>query len=237
MARELGLICCAEMVKAFLKDRKTNTRRIEGLKVLNDEPDRWKLWATHYNPLEYTFEDLHDTLEKRQSEMRGQKIKIIKPRYRVGDEMYIKETWAMRTDTEPDTPKAKHYLRYKAGGTDLEMEWHNYERWRSSRFMPKWAARLWYRVKAVRDPQRIRDISEEDCIAEGVHAPQCPDCGYTQLDCRIQLDHRLCGKPEPQSARVPFGILWNSLHKKPGARWEDNPWVFPYELKRIEGPK
>jgi hypothetical protein len=27
--------------------------------------------------------------------------------------------------------------------------------------------------------------------------PQCPGCGYTFCDARFQMDHHLCGKPEP----------------------------------------
>ena len=31
--------------------------------------------------------------------------------------------------------------------------------------------------------------------------PRCPDCGYTEQDCREQMDHHLCGSPEPAPAR------------------------------------
>lgn len=33
--------------------------------------------------------------------------------------------------------------------------------------------------------------------------PRCPDCGYTEQDCRQQMDHHLCGSPEPAPARNP----------------------------------
>ena len=33
--------------------------------------------------------------------------------------------------------------------------------------------------------------------------PRCPDCGYTEQDCREQMDHHLCGSPEPAPARNP----------------------------------
>ncbi|MGR3967337.1 hypothetical protein FW800_23155 [Pseudomonas sp. 910_23] len=33
--------------------------------------------------------------------------------------------------------------------------------------------------------------------------PRCPDCGYTEQDCREQMDHYLCGLPEPAPANKP----------------------------------
>lgn len=30
--------------------------------------------------------------------------------------------------------------------------------------------------------------------------PRCPVCGYTEQDCREQMDHYLCGSPEPAPA-------------------------------------
>ncbi|MDD5722660.1 MAG: hypothetical protein PHY29_02845 [Syntrophales bacterium] len=36
-----------------------------------------------------------------------------------------------------------------------------------------------------------------------------------------------------QTARMAFADLWDSLHKKPGERWESNPFVFRYGLKKL----
>lgn len=210
MPRELPIIFCADMVKAILEGRKTQTRRIEGLKILNEHPERWTFlgWtegkAVFVNATGYP---VH-----------------IKPRYRVGDELWVKEIWAIRTDTEPNTPKAKHYMRYKVDGEDLEMEWHNYERWRSPRFMPKWAARLWLRVTAVKDPHQVQNIREEDAEFEG-----CEYFGGYPID---ELSPRTT--VGFKSTIEVFAALWNCLHPKPGERWEDNPWHFTYETKRIE---
>lgn len=33
--------------------------------------------------------------------------------------------------------------------------------------------------------------------------PRCPGCGYTEQDCREQMDHYLCGMPEPEPANKP----------------------------------
>lgn len=33
--------------------------------------------------------------------------------------------------------------------------------------------------------------------------PSCENCGYTEKDCRQQMDHYLCGFPEPAAAHQP----------------------------------
>lgn len=33
--------------------------------------------------------------------------------------------------------------------------------------------------------------------------PRCENCGYTEKDCREQMDHHLCGFPEPAAAHQP----------------------------------
>ncbi len=109
-----------------------------------------------------------------------------------------------------------------------------------------WVRRLWLRVLDVKEPQRIRDISEEDAIAEGIYshavraAPPlhsevlyvAPGVTMTSVGGEREKD-----VPCHHTARAAFRVLWDSLHKKPGERWEDNPWVFPYVFKIIEEPK
>lgn len=69
--------------------------------------------------------------------------------------------------------------------------------------------------------ERLQDISRPDCLAEGV----------------IEIPNQL-GTPwyrsvggEWKTARGAFAELWDSIHKKPGTRWPDNPevWVLVFE--------
>ncbi len=50
----------------------------------------------------------------------------------------------------------------------------------------------------------ICHTSEETCDEAKARiaslAPRCPDCGYTEQDCREQMDHHLCGLPDPAPA-------------------------------------
>lgn len=52
--------------------------------------------------------------------------------------------------------------------------------------------------------ERLHDISEADKEAEGATADR------------------------------PFGTVWRKINTKPGVRWDDNPWVWALEFRRVE---
>jgi len=90
-------------------------------------------------------------------------------------------------------------------------------RWRSSRFMFKVFTRIWLEVVSVR-VERVRDISEEDVIAEG--------CGLMSWGLDPQgneLGPRTAG----------FAELWDSINKSRDFGWASNPWVFVISFKRL----
>lgn len=47
--------------------------------------------------------------------------------------------------------------------------------------------------------QKERTIAALSASAEPI--PRCPGCGYTYQDCREQMDHYLCGLPEPSAPK------------------------------------
>ena len=89
-----------------------------------------------------------------------------------------------------------------------QWEW----RYKTARFLPRWASRITLLVKSVR-VERLQDISEDDAIAEGV---VCPRFGTYGMN--------------PESI---FRDLWQSINgKRPGCSWDDNPWVWVIEFER-----
>ena len=71
--------------------------------------------------------------------------------------------------------------------------------------------------------ERLQDISEEDCLKEGIYFYNCGiDCGYT-ANC---LRHKY-GKAEEA-----FAALIDKVSGK-GTR-ESNPWVFAYTFKLVD---
>jgi len=94
--------------------------------------------------------------------------------------------------------------------------------------------------------ERLQDITPEDAIAEGVDV-WCYACGGAG-ESVIFEDGRPwqvacsecnggCIVADPVEA---FRELWNSIHKTPGTRWDENPrvWVLEFELcgPRISEP-
>lgn len=122
--------------------------------------------------------------------------------YAVGDRLYVREAWKTSARYDGTSPRdlAPDSPIYFVADDRL---WP-VARYRQGRHMPRWASRVWLEVSEVR-VQRLHDISEEDARAEGLG----PD-------------------PEDFYGMDPRGWyrdLWNTLHTKPGQRWDDNPWI------------
>jgi hypothetical protein len=106
-------------------------------------------------------------------------------------------------------------------------------RWFSGRFMPRWACRLLLTVKAVR-VERVQDISDTDCKAEGVYDGDVnggcvcgPDQGAGVRFCTK------CGKRIVDWQNELFRPLWDSINGK-RAPWASNPFVWVIEFERTK---
>ena len=121
----------------------------------------------------------------------------IKPRYKVGDILYLKEP----------------YLQYFKNGKQFGPTQYRYDTedrhtkkfWKSKMFMPQSAARYFIRILNVRI-ERLSDISNEDAYKEG--------CVY--------YDDRSTWEEDPggtvvlaDTPRDEFQSLWNSINSKP----------------------
>jgi len=224
---ETGLLCSAEMVRAYLDGSKTQTRRLRGLKDINVNPDYWGLMSRVGHA---SFEFIN---------YKTNNCFIIKCPYGgVGDLIYVRETWNIHDLTYDDynggwemgyplmvIPKEKplfhHVTLYKADSEDEGP-------WRPSIHMPKWASRIWLEIVDVR-PERLQDITEEDAIAEGI---QIMRGTWQRTETNPQTGKlELTGEPQPFTARYHFEALWDSIN--PGYPWAMSPWVWRIESKRI----
>ena len=134
--------------------------------------------------------------------------KILKPRYNVGEEVYIKETWAIDEDDQL-------VIFYKGQTPDWGGKWH------SPLFMPAWAARTVVAITDIRAP-RVQDISENDALAEGVTRQLYNSFGYGGELSEEEFNFT--------KARFAFRLLWDSIHGS-GA-WARNDWVWKYSFIR-----
>ena len=155
----------------------------------------------------------------------------IKCPYPPGTRLYVKETWAPFYWTEDyisvcyaadgidkETAGSRRVLLKNPGIAKEQVRvdggFGNIKTWRSSRFMPKWAARLFLEVKSAR-AERLRNITANDIRAEGT-----PDTPHDS-NCLI-------------AERQSFIDFWDSINAKRGYPWENNPWVWVYEFMRTE---
>lgn len=148
-----------------------------------------------------------------------------------GDRLWVRESFfAIDGFTRPVEGTCAHLFGYDVPGRDREWVQPGIGRviefrchlngWggRGGRrypsiHMPRWASRLTLLVTATR-MERVQEISDADAMAEGVdHAN------------RAGIDIDIDGEAWYGAYRDAFPALWQSLHTKPGTRWEDNPEV------------
>ena len=135
-----------------------------------------------------------------------------------GDLIWVREAWRTFKKYDNLTPSLFANLTVLNGASlgigyeasRAEWVWGFDGRYRNARFMPKRFARIWLKVLGVR-PERVRDITKADAVAEGVEP-------IGDWSCRWNFAH-----------------IWDRLHKPPNA-WADNPWVWRIKFERTERP-
>lgn len=220
-----GIIFSAAMVRALLSGTKTQTRRL-----LNPQPGPEcagfeRVFATP------PFFEARDPAGKPCYPFAGKYGASPFPtvRYAPGDRLYVREHWKTDCHYDVDAPRklspnvpiltlADNAVHTRA----FSKEWGRH---RQGMHMPRWASRMWLAVTDVR-VQRLQEISEADAIEEGIE-PQ--DGGWQSYETIQSGPHKGARHPHAvvpnRSPITSYGELWNSLHIKPGERWEDDPWV------------
>lgn len=205
-----------EMVRAILDGRKSCTRRIVKPKqFVGLLPDKCKNGA----PEEFLKEK--KLMFKPYCDMTD--IELIntayKAPYQIGDILYVRETFIQA---------AAHIFWYKADDNSWISEGL---RWKPSIHMPKEAARIWLKVTDVR-VERLQNITEDGCIAEGIYPSNCRGCNAT-FGCDVCPD-------EGYNEFDEFMEIWDSTIKKVELErygWNANPYVWVIEFERCEKPK
>ena len=198
-----------EMVKAILDGRKTQTRRVIPLKN---------------NDLIFTGFVVSSTAKNREGycafgKNKEQDLEFIKPKYKVGDVLYVRETFNTFSNITMDNEVG---VIYKADNKevilpcnrDYECEYVFNDKWKPSIHMPKKYARIFLKVTNVR-VERLQDISVRDI--EKATGWRREIYSYSNKNKAFFKDYR---------------DFWNSTAKD-GCRWEHNPYVFVYEFERI----
>ncbi|PXW49977.1 hypothetical protein DFO55_12935 [Grimontella sp. AG753] len=215
--KERPMIFNAEMVRAILDGRKTQTRRIVKSDCMDigekDDGTLWP-WREHDNGGDYWYPC---------------------PFGEVGDRIWVRETCrAVELESGLDV------VSYDAGGQDIPIKahpldaglWVDLYRYRGgegktvpSIHMPRWASRITLEITGVR-VERLQNISDEDVDAEGF-AGDYPTSALPAL---------FPGEPSDWShlsMRDCYGVLWKSIYGEES--WQANPWVWVITFQRVEG--
>lgn len=216
------------MVQAILDNRKRMTRRVvikkysntdiiirNGMpyEMQNDTP------PNEYNP------------ETKMTKMHIKACVPIKPKYQVGDILWVQETWKVE-NSYILTGTYGFDVCYRANDkimpcifSDMDrykkfFKYENKKGWQSPYFIPREAARIFLRVTKVR-VERLQDINGLEVLAEGV------DNGRS---------NPTMGQRWENMQRMAFQELWDGLNTDRGYGWNVNPWVWVYEFERVKKP-
>lgn len=216
-----------EMVKAILDGRKCCTRRNPLNFVMKDGYNpKW----SGYSLGEYYTGHIETGVclySRGAHDVWGVRSNVVKPRYKVGDILYVRETWCDRWLPDGFLQGAERY-GYKADGTPTFGYWGNDKQckdnvWIPSIHMPKEAARIFLKVTDVR-VERLQDIT--DIQAEGTEYFDCKKCSYNMWCNNLGHGETDC-----------FKNIWDSTVKEYWQKWESNPYVWVIEFERCEKPE
>lgn len=216
------IIFNTKMVKAILNGRKTQTRRVIPLKN---------------NDLIFTGFVVSSTAKNREGycafgKNKEQDLEFIKPKYKVGDILYVREPCKIMTLKGCHTDKSLILVyKYRNDITNIEYKIKLPDRfYKKDNVVPDWVswfgktiipsgsikemARIFLKVTNVR-VERLQDISVRDIEKESGWRREI--YSYSNKNKAFFKDYR---------------DFWNSTAKD-GYKWEDNPYVFVYEFERI----
>ncbi|HBY8392741.1 hypothetical protein L1K12_24475 [Klebsiella pneumoniae] len=210
---ERGMIFNAEMVRALLDGRKTQTRRIIKDCTVGRDP------ISKFIKIGKKFigcypEDVPEL------------IRECCPYGVPGDRIWVRETWAEAGASAPDLKLYRANYPEHVPSIYENVPPAEEIRWTPSIHMPRTASRILLEITDVR-VERLNAISEEDAEAEGIDM----EALYDSQDCYDCIaDHNMTGRPTVTGA---FKYLWESIYGEEG--WKSNPWVWVIEFKRFEG--
>jgi len=225
--KEHPILFSAPMVREILAGRKTVTRRIirQMLCEGHGGPDRAALRAFDQSTGVATFGDAipDDPCP----------VQVKCPYGVPGDRLWVRETHCRDDSTvyfyraDEDAPECACPCDLSTGGYPEHCRYHpgcegcypSAIRWTPSIHMPRWASRITLEITDVR-VERLQEITEEDCIAEGTGLAKIQDA---RDPCRGPL---IDG----------FANAWDRINGK-RAPWAINPWVWVVAFRQLEAER
>lgn len=188
------------MVQAILEGRKTQTRR-----VVSPQPTYSENCGFGWKGYVYGIGSDYAETVKNFTDSNC-------PFGKVGERLWVRETFGTKIRNVGGTPHES--FTYKA---DNPNEIYCYDcngngvpvKWKPSIHMPRVASRILLEITKI-GIERLNDISEADCVKEGIGSALLRDC-----------------------KRPKFMQLWESING--AGSWNENPWVWVVEFKVVGG--
>jgi len=242
------IILSAEMVRAILEGRKTQTRRI-----VKPQPPLDALIKEHSGVAGYWIPYTADgRLMNSAQGSRKNDCGWYCPYGQVGDHLWVRETFVLESDAEygysedelkrigVDRPiKSEisdgdyyHLIpHYRATEPEPNIvppwvdDFDDKTRWSPAIFMPRWASRITLEITGLR-VERLQEITDVDIRAEGMGFAGIVPAQTAMLatgtnnlkDLQVALN------------KAEFMDLWDSLNAKRGYGWDTNPFVWVIEF-------
>lgn len=228
--KETGVLFNTDMVKAEREDRKTQTRRLDGLKKVNENPDEWEVFDIFVTETASRAKNAHDVTVASLKNKETNVASLFEcPFGVIGDRLWVRETFRESVKGSTNFKGYRDCIEYKAGG----IKYVDYDccvsgKWKPSIHMPRWACRTILEITDIR-VERVQDISEVDAKAEGMLYLDGLGVGHSGY--RHSIDHEYVY----DTAKAAFRILWDSVYEKRGLGWNKNPFVWVITFKRVEG--
>lgn len=217
MSKELNskpILFSAEMVRAILEGRKTQTRRIV-------KPQPAKNTQAFWHCVKSTDKSKVGLWSPKSGTDAGNAVPTGKevrcPYGSVGDFLWVRESWrpifvsksVACIQYRSNMQVIRHQINQEISSALESIESQCNERvdksgpkWRPSIHMPRWASRITLEIKSIKI-ERLRDISEEDAKAEGVNKIGTSD--------------------SESSYRTGFTYKWIDIH---GIGFDPDTWVW-----------
>lgn len=242
-----GLLMIEPLYHQTIGGKKVQTRRSGGLEKVNENPDDWYISGeirpsrvpesvpftidSMFSPAIFSYLIFNKIGVGLISHATGGII--CKPRYKVGEVLYLKEPWVfLKSDTTcfwngyaykfGATPYcAISHTGAELGGTEIKFK--------NKLFMPAAAARAFIRITGVKC-ERLLDISDEDCIAEGIDIVT----HYTNSDIKGYRAYMGKGCDYYNNPKDSFLSLYKFANK---VKEVPNLWVWCYEYEYLKDYK
>jgi hypothetical protein len=214
--KERPIIFSGPMIRAILEGRKTQTRRVVKPMPFIDYPTGWRLQQEykleHHVKCSFVQANMLCDCRAIYEPWKIERIAAC-PYGKPGDRLWVRETWLVN---------AFGKTIYCADWKEEGYEYRGFG-WKPSIIMPRWASRITLEIVNVR-VERLQEISEADCIAEGVYTNE-----QALEKLGLPADTKLQG-----TCVDKYRIVWDSINKSRGFGWDTNPFVFVIEFRRVD---